>query len=101
MGERSVYQRLASGEEEEAGGLVGGAPSSGFMDSVPTAARPDVLPVPAQRIERHKPGSPDSFRVNDRRWRWGVVGGQQGDGESGLGLLIPTEADHGAGHRVH
>ncbi|XP_078245832.1 activated CDC42 kinase 1 isoform X3 [Pogona vitticeps] len=49
MGEKSVYQRLASGEEEETGRLAGRVPSSGFTDAVPKATRPDVLPVPAQR----------------------------------------------------
>ncbi|XP_077204161.1 activated CDC42 kinase 1 isoform X2 [Paroedura picta] len=47
MGEKSDYQRLASGGEEEAEGPA--APSCGFSDALPQAPRPSNLAVPVQQ----------------------------------------------------
>lgn len=49
MGEKSDYQRLASGEEEEAiEGLV--MASSGCSGALPEVCRPGTLAVPGQRV---------------------------------------------------
>ncbi|KAL8188264.1 UNVERIFIED_CONTAM: hypothetical protein K2H54_064308 [Gekko kuhli] len=49
MGEKSDYQRLASGEDEEAEGPA--APSCGFSGALPQVPRPSDLAVPVQQPE--------------------------------------------------
>lgn len=50
MGDKSDYQRLASGEEEALAVEGLGTASSGCLGSLPQVRRPGTLAVPGQRV---------------------------------------------------